>query len=71
MGRKRNIDSIEAKIQKAQQKVSVTCDRYEAATAELKALHDKRDEARKEELFEAMKKSKRSYEDILKYIKNK
>mgnify|MGYP003323434192 CR=1 FL=1 len=71
MGRKSRLDSIEAKIEKAQQRVSITCERYEAATAQLKELLDKRDELRKEEIFNAMSKSRRSYEDILKYIKSR
>ena len=42
MGRKSRLDSIESKIEKAQQRVSITCERYEAATAQLKELLDKR-----------------------------
>lgn len=71
MARMNRLDSIEAKIERAQKKVADTGAKYEEATAALKELLDKREKIRREELIAAMAHSKRSYEDVMKYIKSR
>ena len=68
MARTRKTISIEDKIEKAQQKVISTKSRYDAAVAELRALYDKRDAMRKDELMNAFVKSDRTYEEVLAYL---
>ena len=50
MARKMNLNTLEQKIEKAQQDVVKTRDAYNAATARLKELLDKRDALKKEEI---------------------
>lgn len=68
MARQMSKESLEAKIEKAQQNVSRTKKAYDAATDELKMLLDKRDAMRRDELMTAMVKSKKSYEEILQFL---
>lgn len=61
-------ENIEQRIEKAQAKVSRTKSAYETAVDALQKLLDKRDAQRKDELWNAIVKSKKSYDEILKYI---
>lgn len=63
-------ETLEQKIVKAQEKVVRTATAHEKAVDELQILLDKRDAKRKEEVWEAIVNSPRSYEDILKMIRN-
>ena len=63
-------ESLEQKIVKAQEKVVRTAAAHEKAVDELQILLDKRDAKRKEEVWDAIVNSPRSYEDILKMIRN-
>lgn len=63
-------ETLEQKIVKAQEKVVRTAAAHEKAVDELQILLDKRDAKRKEEVWEAIVNSRRSYEDILKMIRN-
>ncbi|MBR3244413.1 MAG: hypothetical protein IKF90_17260 [Parasporobacterium sp.] len=63
-------ETLEQKIVKAQEKVVRTAAAHEKAVDELQILLDKRDAKRKEEVWEAIVNSPRSYEDILKMIRN-
>ena len=63
-------ETLEQKIVKAQEKVVRTAAAHEKAVDELQILLDKRDAKRKEEVWEAIINSPRSYEDILKMIRN-
>ena len=62
-------ETLEQKIQKAQEKVSRTAAAHEKAVDELQILLDKRDAKRKDEVWEAIVNSSRSYEEILAMIK--
>lgn len=63
-------ETLEQKNVKAQEKVVRTAAAHEKAVDELQILLDKRDAKRKEEVWEAIVNSPRSYEDILKMIRN-
>ena len=69
-GRKRTVVSatMEVQIQKAQEKVIKTKASYDAAVKSLQVLLDKRDAQRRDELWNAIVKSKKTYDEILKYI---
>lgn len=69
-GRKRGAvtATMEEQIQKAQEKVIKTKAAYDAAVESLQKLLDKRDAQRKDELWDAIIKSSKSYEEILRYV---
>ena len=69
-GRRSGIVSatLEEQIQKAQQKVIKTKAAYDAAVESLQKLLDKRDAQHKDELWDAIIKSNKTYEEILKYV---
>lgn len=60
--------SIEQQIEKAQEKVIKTKAAYEKAVEELQKLLDKRDAKRKDELWTAIVKSQKTYEEIMNFI---
>ena len=60
--------TLEQQIEKAQEKVIKTKQAYDAAVDALQKLLDKRDAKRKEDLWNAIIKSDKSYEEILKFI---
>jgi len=62
--------SIDAKIKKAQESVEHTKARYAVATTELGTLYDKKKALQVQELASAIEKSDKSYEEVLKFIKN-
>lgn len=62
-------ETLEQKILKAQEKVARTTAAPEKAVDELQILLDKRDAKRKDEVWEAIVNSNRSYEEILGMIK--
>lgn len=53
---------------KAQEKVIRTKAAYESAVESLQKLLDKRDAQRKDELWNAIAKSSRTYDEILRYV---
>ena len=61
-------DAMEQQIEKAQNRVIRTKAAHDTAVYALQKLLDKRDARRKDELWGAIVKSQRSYEDIMKYI---
>ena len=68
-GRKPNTEeTLVLKIEKAQQKVIKTKAAYEKAVDELQKLLDKRDAKRKDDIWKAIIKSDKSYEEILRFI---
>ena len=69
-GRKRAAVSVtmEEQIEKAQEKVIKTKAAYDSAVESLQKLLDKRDAQRKDELWNAIIKSNKSYEEILRYV---
>ena len=70
MARTINMDSLNQKIEKAEQEVVRTKKAYDAATAELKKLLDKRDAVRSQELLKAVADSPLTYKEIIALIKS-
>lgn len=60
--------TLDDKIERQKQVVFKAKEHYDAAVAELNELNKKREELRKKELLEAITSSKRSYEEILKFL---
>ena len=69
-GRKSTTETLEQQIEKAQEKVIRTKSAYDNAVASLQKLLDKRDEKRKDDLWNAVIKSNKSYEEILQILAN-
>ena len=61
--------TIDQQIEKAQEKVIKTRQAYDAAADALQKLLDKRDAKRKDELWDAILKSEKSYEEIFEFIR--
>ena len=61
--------TLDQQIEKAQGKVVKTRQAYDIATDALQKLLDKRDAKRKDELWDAILKSEKSYEEILGFIR--
>lgn len=68
MARKIGTDVLEERILQAQEDVVKSKKKYDASTAILKQLLDKRQAIRAEEVMVAIAKSNRNYEDIISYI---
>ena len=69
-GRKSTTETLEQQIEKAQEKVIRTKLAYDNAVASLQKLLDKRDAQRKDDLWNAVIKSNKSYEEILQILAN-
>ncbi len=67
-GRKSTTETLEQQIEKAQEKVIRTKLAYDNAVASLQKLLDKRDAQRKDDLWNAVIKSNKSYEEILRML---
>lgn len=61
-------NSIDDKITKAQDAVVRAKTRYEAALADLENLMTKKEEMKKEELYAAISKSSKSYDEIMRFL---
>ena len=61
--------TLDSKITAAQEKVVRTKARYEKAVKTLEALMERREELRRRELMEAVRKSDHTYEEILCFIR--
>lgn len=61
-------ENIEQQIEKEQERVIRSKSDYEAAVDALQKLIDKRDVQRNDELWKAIIKAGKSYDEILKYI---
>ncbi len=68
MARVTSIESLELKIEKAQEQVSRTKKQYDAAIAALSELLDKREAIRRDELIKAFAKSERTYEEVMDFL---
>ena len=66
--RRIGMDVIDQQIEAAQDEVIKAKQKYDAATDRLKELLDRKKALQTEELMDAVMKSKRSYEDILRFI---
>lgn len=69
MARPRKNVSIQDAIVKQEEVVAKAKEKYEMEVRKLKELYVKRDEAKKEELFDAVEKSGKSYEEIMAYLR--
>ena len=69
MARVTKKQALKAKIVKAEERVHSTKAEYEKAVAELKDLLDEEKELKTRELMEAIDKSGKSYEEVLRLIK--
>ena len=67
-GRKSTTETLEQQIEKAQEKVIRTKLAYDNAVASLQKLLDKRDAQRKDDLWNAVIKSNKSYEEIIRML---
>ena len=65
----RRFITLESKITVAQDKVVRAKNRYEKAVGMLEVLMEKREEFRRRELMEAVRKSDHTYEEILCFIR--
>lgn len=70
MARAINKETLNQKIEKAEQEVAKAKRNYDAATAELKKLLDKRDALRSKELLQVVAESPLSYEEIIRIIQS-
>ena len=61
--------TLDSKITAAQEKVVRAKARYEKSVKTLEALMEKREESRRRELMEAVRKSDHTYEEILWFIR--
>ena len=64
------IDAVNQQIEAAEAEVIRTKKKYDEATDKLKGLLDKKKALQTEELLNAVMKSSRSYEEILRYIQS-
>ena len=69
MVRARKTITLDEKIEKAQDAVEKTKARYDAAVQELRALLEKKDAQRKQELLKAVENSPRSFDEIKEFLK--
>jgi len=70
MARTRRTISVDEKIADAQEQVVKAKARYDKAAAELRRLIEKRDAMRRDELWEAVVASGKSYDDILAMVRS-
>ena len=70
MARTVNKDALNDKIAKLEKVINKNRQQYEKMTAEMKRLLDMRKSIQSDELFKAYASSKRSFEDIMRYIKS-
>jgi hypothetical protein len=61
--------TLDSKITAAQEKVVRMKARYEKSVKTLEALMEKREESRRRELMEAVRKSDHTYEEILCFVR--
>ncbi len=68
MARMISMESLDKKIEKAQELVSRKKKEYDAAVSALSDLLDKRDALQRDELIKAILKSDRTYEEVLAFL---
>jgi len=68
MARMVSMESLDKKIEKAQELVSRKKKEYDAAVSALSDLLDKRDALQRDELVKAILKSDRTYEEVLAFL---
>lgn len=68
MARTRKVTSIKEEILKQEEAVAKLKEKYDAEVKKLKDLYAKQDEMKKKELFAAVEKSSKSYEEIMAFL---
>jgi hypothetical protein len=68
MTRTAAIETLEKKIEKAQDDVVKTKEKQDTAVAKLSGLMDKKDALEKEQLVNAIMKSDRTYDEVLQFL---
>ena len=68
MARMISMESLDKKIEKAQELVSRKKKEYDAAVSAISDLLDKRDALQRDELIKAILKSDRTYEEVLAFL---
>lgn len=68
MARKKSIDTIEQKIEKAKSDVDHAKAKYEATVEELERLMTMKEALRKEQLISAISNSDKSYDEIMAFL---
>lgn len=68
MARLIGMESLDLKIEKSQQNVVKTKQKYDTAVAYLSDLMDKKDALKKEQLISAILKSEKTYEEVLAFL---
>ena len=69
-GRTASIEVIEAKLEKAKDRVISTKKAAQEAEEEYKRLLSERDKLRKEKLYKLVAKSSRTYEEIVRFLES-
>lgn len=67
---RRGIKSIDSKIEKARKLLEKVEARRDKVALNLRVLMDRRDEIRRLEIVDAIRTSRRSYDEILNFIKS-
>ncbi len=70
MARMTSMETLERRIEKAQEKVSRAKKQYDDAIAVLSDLLDKRDSLKRDELVKAIMKSDRTYDEVIAFLDN-
>jgi len=70
MGRTKKNQTLDERIEEAQEKVSKYSQPYHEAIKELKKLLDEKNKSQQEVLLEAVTTSKRSYGEIMSFIQS-
>ena len=68
MARKKSIDTIEQKIEKAKSDVDYAKAKYETTVEELERLMTMREALRKEQLISTISNSDKSYDEIMAFL---
>lgn len=68
-GRKKKVTSYDKAIEDTEKELISVKNEYDAITEKLKDLRKQKRESQKEELFQAVERSRKSYEEILSFIK--
>ena len=68
MARMTSMETLEKRIEKAQEQVSRAKKQYDAATAKLSDLLDKRDALKRDELVKAIMNSDKTYDEVIGFL---
>ena len=69
MPRRKSIESIDAQISTCKQKIVKAKEHYDKLCAELQTLQTEREQAMGQNILDAMKKSGRSYDDLMTFLR--